>query len=187
MHVRASLAGQPCRVPLRASPVLTAVHNCRLLLRRLLSSTSFCTCLCEPAMMPRCRCKTCLLPIASLCLLPSLRRDDVCHKTATSSRSVALSQAELREFAWTEGELAGKQAQLAKSAHGIDAEQTTVFCFQTAVQAVLWSKVAYTFLCALSALCHQRLLLRSHCLPNPSPHAIPHVVAFACWTHTPVL
>ena len=61
---------------------------------------------------------------------------------------VCHTQAELRDFAWTEGELAGKRAQLAKSAHGSDNEQMTVFCFQTAVQAILWSKVAYTFLCA---------------------------------------
>ncbi len=61
---------------------------------------------------------------------------------------VSHTQAELRDFAWTEGELACKRRQLAKSVRGGDAEQATVFCFQTAVQAILWSKVAYTFLCA---------------------------------------
>ena len=62
---------------------------------------------------------------------------------------VSHSQAELRDFAWTEGDVAGKRAKLAVAAHESDAEQTAVFCFQTAVQAILWSKVAYTFLCAL--------------------------------------
>ena len=55
-------------------------------------------------------------------------------------------QADLRDFAWTEQGLASKRAQLVRAAHGGDAAQMTVFCFQTAVQAILWSKVAYNFL-----------------------------------------
>ncbi len=55
-------------------------------------------------------------------------------------------QADMRDFAWTEDEVEAKRARLVCPGQGSNAGRPTVFCFQTAVQAILWSKVAYNFL-----------------------------------------
>ena len=70
----------------------------------------------------------------------------------------------MRDFAWTEDEVDAKRARLARSGDVGNAERPTVFCFQTAVQAILWSKVAYNFLCAaalgaVSALVPSRMCI----------------------------
>ena len=78
----------------------------------------------------------------------SQQLDAIPARSLRFSLPVACGQADMRDFAWTEDEVDAKQARLARAGDGGYAERPTVFCFQTAVQAILWSKVAYNFLCA---------------------------------------
>ena len=61
-----------------------------------------------------------------------------------------MSQADLRDFAWTLDDLPAKRAQLSHAAHlHGESSLVAVFCFQTALASILWSMIAYRFLCAL--------------------------------------